>query len=93
MAKGELKIYNKPTTIVKKKRDLKPALNNLRDCQRFLGMLIHEVRQGKTESSEATRQAYITQVLIKTFELTDIEDKILQIEERLNNRRNGTDEQ
>lgn len=89
MARGKLNIYEKPEIITKKKRDLKPALNNIRDCQRFLGMLIHEVRQGQTESSEATRQAYITQVLIKTFELTDIEDKISQLEERLTNSSNG----
>jgi len=89
MAKRELNIHKKPTAITKKKRELQVPLNTLRDCQRFLGMLIHEVRQGQTESSEATRLAYITQVLIRTFELTDIESKLNELEERLNGHSNG----
>ena len=84
MARGKLKVVQKPTAITTRKPRTVP-LNNLFDCQRFLAGLVNEMRRYEVDSNEAAKQAYVVSLLIKTYELTDIEDKISQLEERLTN--------
>ena len=83
MARGELRAVKTPSKITTRKPRTVP-LNNLFDCQRFLAGLVNEMRRYEVDSNEAAKQAYVVSLLIKTYELTDIESKLNELEERLN---------
>lgn len=62
-----------------------PPLRSLRlrsafDVRRFLGRLINEARRGQIELQDATRLAYLATVLMKSIELSDLEQRLSQLE-------------
>jgi hypothetical protein len=58
-------------------------LRSLLDVQRYLARLVNEMRRGEIKPGEATAQTYVLNTLIRTYELTEIKEKILEMERRL----------
>ena len=82
MAKGKLKV-KKPVRRTPRKRRGDVPLNSLLDTQIFLAELINDVRRGDVGSSEGTKLAYIAGMLIKNLELTQIQERIIELEKRI----------
>ena len=88
MRKGTLKATRQPERKARKRRG-KVKLETLFDIKVFYAELINEMRDGTIERSDATAQCYVASQLMKVFELSDVESKLLELEARLTNSSNG----
>lgn len=58
--------------------------NNIKDVSIFLGLLINETMAGKMDIRLATGLTYISNSLLKALELSDLQNRVDNVEEMLN---------
>ena len=51
--------------------------------QKFLAKLINEFRRGDIDGNDATKQAYIAGLLLKSFETVSLEERIDHLERKI----------
>ena len=60
-------------------------LNSPRDCRKFLARCINETQHGKMKSDLLRTLTYATKTLVGILSDSDLEERILKLEERLLN--------
>jgi hypothetical protein len=64
----------------------KRRLKTASDVRRFLAYLINGTMQGKVEPSLSGKAGYLCSILIKCIETSDIEQRLIEIEQKLSNK-------
>lgn len=64
----------------------KRRLKTASDVRRFLAYLINGTMQGKVEPSLSGKVGYLSSILLKSIESTDIEARISKLEKELPNK-------
>ena len=54
--------------------------NTGQDCRRYLASVINRVEAGELDPAKAGRLAYITNILVRVIETSDIEARLEQLE-------------
>ncbi len=62
-----------------RKRRLKTAT----DIRRYLADLIYRVEKGQMEPAKASKIGYLTTILVRVIEISDVEIRLEQMEEHL----------
>ena len=62
--------------------------NTAGDCRRYLASVINRLEDGKITPDIAGRAAYITNIIIRAIEGSDLEDRLNELEKKINE---GTD--
>jgi hypothetical protein len=57
--------------------------NSGQDCRRYLASVINRVEAGELDPAKAGRLAYITNILVRIIETSDIEDRLEALEARI----------
>jgi hypothetical protein len=57
--------------------------NTGQDCRRYLASVINRVEAGELDAAKAGRLAYITNILVRVIETSDIEARLEQLEARI----------
>jgi hypothetical protein len=57
--------------------------NSGQDCRRYLASVINRVEAGELDAVKAGRLAYITNILVRIIETSDLEARLEQLEARI----------
>jgi hypothetical protein len=57
--------------------------NTGQDCRRYLASVINRVEVGEIDPAKAGRPAYITNILVRIIETSDIEARLEALEARI----------
>lgn len=61
---------------------MKRRFNTGQDCRRYLASVINRVEAGELDPAKAGRLAYITNILVRIIETSDIEARLEALEEK-----------
>jgi hypothetical protein len=60
----------------------KRRFNTGQDCRRYIASVINRVEAGELDAALGSKLAYITNILVKTIETSDIEARLQALEEK-----------
>jgi hypothetical protein len=62
-------------------------LENPRNTQKFLARIINELHDGTISESKARVMGYIAQIMLKSFETIDFEERLKEIEKSMEDKK------
>lgn len=65
----------------------KIRLENPRNTQKFLARIINELHDGTITESKARVMGYIAQIMLKSFETIDFEERLRELESQMEDKK------